>query len=181
LDDDDQETERVVLETLPTGVGRRNRQVFELARTLKSIPLLADAPADDLQCYVRYWHRCGVERGVIGTEPFEETWIDFLQAWPKVKFPKGAEPMMVIFQRAQRGSPCEAASQYEQDELRVLVALCRELQRASGDHPFFLGCRTAPPSTPHGLALPKSPDYQSLPWRQRGSPSQASENQETKK
>ncbi len=140
---DDQDIERVILETLPTVQGKRNRLVFELARTLKAIPRLADAAVDDLQCYVRCWHRYGVERGVIGTEPFEETWIDFLVAWPKVKFPKGAEPMTAIFQRAQEASPCSVATRYEQDGLRLLVALCRELQRASGDHPFFLACRTA--------------------------------------
>jgi hypothetical protein len=37
----------------------------------------------------------------------------------------------------------EAAIVYEQEQLRLLVSLCRELQRVSGDSPFFLSCRTA--------------------------------------
>ena len=37
----------------------------------------------------------------------------------------------------------QAAMRYEQDGLRLLVALCRELQRVSGDKPSFLACRTA--------------------------------------
>ena len=37
----------------------------------------------------------------------------------------------------------EPALQYEQQELRLLVALCRELQRACGTGPFFLSTRTA--------------------------------------
>ena len=35
------------------------------------------------------------------------------------------------------------AMQYEQPALRRLVALCRELQSASGEEPFFLSIRTA--------------------------------------
>jgi hypothetical protein len=80
---------------------------------------------------------------VIGTEPFEETWIDFLQAWPKVKFPKGAEPMVAIFEKAKASPAPRAAEKYEQPALRLLAALCRELQRTSGDKPFFLSCETA--------------------------------------
>jgi DNA-binding Lrp family transcriptional regulator len=33
--------------------------------------------------------------------------------------------------------------QYEQAQLRLLVSLCRELQREAGRHPFFLSVRTA--------------------------------------
>lgn len=32
---------------------------------------------------------------------------------------------------------------YEQVGLRLLVALCRQLQQVSGQQPFFLACRTA--------------------------------------
>ncbi len=71
--------ENVIVESLPAAMGQRNRQVFELARALKAIPALADAPADSLQPYVRRWHTMGVAKQVIKTEPFEETWIDFLK------------------------------------------------------------------------------------------------------
>jgi hypothetical protein len=138
-----QETLETLEHTLPPTVGHRNHQVFELARALKSIPRLADAAADDLEPLVRRWHELGVARGVIGTRPFEETWIDFLYAYPRVKFPKGAEPMTAIFQRARSADPPPAALRYEHLGLRLLVALCRELQRVSGEKPFFLGCRTA--------------------------------------
>jgi hypothetical protein len=36
-----------------------------------------------------------------------------------------------------------ASNAYHLDGLRLLVALCRELQRLAGDNPFFLGCRDA--------------------------------------
>jgi hypothetical protein len=133
--------ERAIVETLPRGPGRRNRLVFELARALKAIPALADAAAIDLEHIVRTWHRRALP--FISTQPFEETMIDFIHAWPKVKFPKGKEPMVNIVKRAKELPLPMASSRYEQDGLRLLVAICRELQRAFGDKPFFLGCRTA--------------------------------------
>ena len=135
--------DRIVAETLPATIGQRHRQVFDLARALKAVPHYADAAAGDLQTIVRRWHQEGVRRGVIGTEPFEETWIDFLRAWPRVKFPKGQEPVTAIFEKAKGRPLPQAARQYESPGVRLLVALCQELQRAAGDEPFFLGCRTA--------------------------------------
>jgi len=117
--------------------------VFDLARALKANLALVDAPVDKLEPYVRRWHFLGRQSQVIGTEAFEETWIDFLTAWPKVKFPKGTEPMTKVFESAKHAPLPQVALQYEQTDLRLLIALCRELQRVSGDRPFFLACRTA--------------------------------------
>ncbi|NLE37138.1 MAG: bifunctional DNA primase/polymerase [Pirellulaceae bacterium] len=135
--------EAAILCSLPLQIGTRNRQVFELARALKAIPSLADAPVDSLECHVRRWHTLGIEKRVIGTEPFEETWIDFTLGWPKVRFPKGSEPMARLLELAKSAPLPTAAMGYEQESLRLLVALCRELQGVSGDNPFFLSCRTA--------------------------------------
>lgn len=141
--EDEQRIESAILESLPQQPGQRNRLVFELARGLKAVPSLFDAEARDLREYVRRWHQLALP--VIGTQPFEETWIDFIRAWPRVKYPKGSEPVMQIFERAQSEAlPHEIAQyQYSQSELIILVAFCRELQRSAGRNPFFLSCRTA--------------------------------------
>ena len=139
----DAEIERAILETIPTHTGRRNKQVFELARALKGIPRLAEVPADAMKPHVRRWHRIALERGVIRTEPFEETLIDFLHAWPRVKFPKGNQRVLAIVQRAKDSPPPAVAQNYEGDGLRFLVSVCREFQRESGSNPFFLSCRMA--------------------------------------
>lgn len=133
--------EKAITDSLPKGPGKRNKQVFELARALKAIPELADASAKDLEPYVRRWHE--LAKPIIRTQPLEETRIDFLRAWPRVKFPKGAEPIQAIFEAAKAVEPPAVALEYEQPELRLLVILCRELQRAAGDRPFYLSCRTA--------------------------------------
>ena len=124
--------------SLRLGPGQRHRQVFDLARALKARPELADAAISDLKVYVRYWHR--LAKKVIRTKPFEETWIDFCNAWPRVKFAKGDEPMAQMLAKAKDAPLPIEAQRYEQASLRLLVKLCRELQRAAGDGPFFLSC-----------------------------------------
>jgi hypothetical protein len=43
-----------------------------------------------------------------------------------------------------RAAPLPAAADaYHVEALRLLVGVCRELQRLAGDRPFFLGCRDA--------------------------------------
>ena len=48
-----------------------------------------------------------------------------------------------ILERAKSAPPPTEAMGYEHDKLRLLVSMCRELQRHAGDGPFYLGCRTA--------------------------------------
>ena len=50
---------------------------------------------------------------------------------------------MLILEKAIATELPRVADDYEQDGVRVLVAFCRELQRASADAPFYLSCRTA--------------------------------------
>jgi DNA-binding transcriptional ArsR family regulator len=137
----EQQIEQAVADTLPVAWGQRNAQVFELARALKAISTIADAPAADLKDIVREWHNRALPH--ISTKPFEETWIDFLKAWPNVRFPRGAEPVRQAFERALAEPLPKIALQYDGPKCRILVALCRELQRLAGEQPFYLACRTA--------------------------------------
>lgn len=127
--------------TLPKRRGKRNTEVFEFARALKAIAALADAEPRALRGVVKLWHQRAYP--VISTKPFDQTWADFLYGWPRVKFPKGREPMAQILARADSSSLPEAAAMYDCPKTHRLIKVCRELQRASGDGPFFLSCRTA--------------------------------------
>lgn len=133
--------ELAITETLPTGPGQRHRQLFVFARALKGIDGLNDAPFDALKAFVQEWHCRALP--VIRTKPFEESWIDFLNGWERVRFAKGEEPLQAALAHAQRLPPPPEAKQFDQQKLRNLVALCRELQNSVGDAPFFLSCRTA--------------------------------------
>ena len=119
-----QPIQTAILESMPTGPGQRHKRAFELARGIKSIDWLADADLNDLEPYVRWWHKLALPN--ISTKPFEETWLDFILGWPKVKFPKGSEPMVALFERAKTSSLPACAERYETETIRLLVALCRE-------------------------------------------------------
>jgi hypothetical protein len=122
-------------------VGQRRRALFRLARRLKALPHLADADVGSLKPLVRQWH--GLALPVIRTKPFEESWLDFADAWARVKFPAGTGPLEDLWQQARAEGPPPAALAYEQEGLRLLVGLCRRLQQHAGEGTFFLACRTA--------------------------------------
>ncbi|MEK6676763.1 MAG: hypothetical protein AABZ47_14060 [Planctomycetota bacterium] len=107
---------------------------------MKAIPKYADASADDLRLQVRTWHDRALP--FIGTKSFDETWSDFVYAWPRVRYPKGKGPLVDCLSRARAAPLPTAPSRYEDTSLRLLVALCAELQRSSGNNPFFLSCRS---------------------------------------
>ena len=50
--------------------------------------------------------------------------------------------MTAILERARAADPPTVATQYGSDEIRLLVALCRELQREVDDGPFYLATTT---------------------------------------
>ena len=134
------EMEKLIRGCLPTGPGRRNRQVFELARAIKAVAGLADADPDELRHIVKRWHTLALPN--ILTREFTETWIDFLQAWPRVKSPKGAK-MAAIMEKALQLPMPKAAERYEDEGIRRLVALCKQLDREANGGTFYLSCRTA--------------------------------------
>ena len=127
--------------TLPTHHGQRHRRLFAFARELKALPELAAAPLDRLRPSVRRWHSLALPR--IATKTWDDTWLEFCSAWLRVRYPAGQEPILAAFDRAKVAQPPEAAAEFERPALRLLVALCRELQRIAGDAPFFLDARKA--------------------------------------
>src|SRR4029453_4826958 len=105
------------------------------------IKSIANAQIPWFRPIVKLWH--GRAYPVIGTKPFEETWADFIRAYPKVQFPIGEDPMTEIFAIAEASEPPSCAVDYEWIVTIRLIKLCRELQRAAGDKPFHLACRIA--------------------------------------
>jgi hypothetical protein len=135
------ETEEVIRCTLPAKPGQRHKCIFEFARALKGISAIADLPAGDLKPVVRRWHKAALP--FIKTQPFDDTWADFVAAWRNVQFPLGESPLDQIFAAIQSMQPPAECAEYDTPKVRLLVALCAELQRIKGDADFYLDCRAA--------------------------------------
>jgi hypothetical protein len=127
--------------SLPAGPGQRNRKIFELARRLWSLPGLAGAAPAALGPAVRLWHALALP--VILTKPFEASWSDFVTAWESVRVAADNNPLGPALARARSAAPPACARGYDPPAVRLLVSLCRELQRTRGDEPFYLSCRDA--------------------------------------
>jgi hypothetical protein len=95
----------------------------------------------DCEAIVRRWHKAALP--FITTKSFDETMIDFVKAWPNVKYPAGSGPLVEIMARAKQRQPTEQSAQFDEPKMQLLVLFCEELQRHAGDEPFFLSCRKA--------------------------------------
>lgn len=134
--------EAAIQRTLPTGSGKRHRKLFDFARELKSIPEFEGYAARAHRAAVREWHRRA--RPYITTQEFDETWLDFLEGFGKVKTKLGEGPMAQLFKHAATMPVPPEAEGFESPQLRLLASLCRELQRVAGpSSPFYIASRSA--------------------------------------
>lgn len=132
-----------IAETLPARHGERHCKLFEFGRRLKAI--LGDVRAVECRAYVAEWHQQALPH--MRTKPLEESWSDFLIAWPRIRFAYG-ETLDVLVERAlSRPDPAalRAARAVGLDggNMLKLSALCFELARARDFQPFRLSVRLA--------------------------------------
>src|SRR5262249_35906314 len=128
--------ETLIVQTLPTGPGQRNRCIFKLARGLKA--LIPDAKSVELRLIVQKWHSLALS--VIRTKDFSTTWTDFVTAWQNIKRPAGMAFQAALV-AAEHIELTGVAASYDGD-LRRLAQVCVALQ-AQTSGTFFLGCRQA--------------------------------------
>ena len=133
--------EKAIIKTLPKRFRTRHRSFFDFARQLYSMPEYTDADPKQFYSVVKEWHKGALPN--IGTREFEETWIDFLQAWPKIRWRKETKPMSEIFEKTKTTTVPEFALRYDNPKLRLLVVWCKILQERAGNSSFFLSARTA--------------------------------------
>jgi hypothetical protein len=127
--------------TTPEKPGQRHKCVFQFARALKGIPEVADLPAGDLKPIMRDWHKEALP--FITTQAFDESWADFVVAWRNVRYALGESPLDQIFEAIQSKQPPAECDEYDTGQVRLLLALCSELQRIAGEADFYLDCRAA--------------------------------------
>ena len=131
---------RVIARTLTQKYGQRNSKIFFLAKALRT--RYPDANPKMFREDVRSWYDLALPN--IRTKDFAETWLDFLIAWDNVDYFEGVNPMVIYEQAIKLEAPPIVALNYPDNrKIQNLAVLCREMQKACGDKPFFLSARTA--------------------------------------
>ncbi len=132
--------ERAIRATLPQKFGTRNRKIFDFAKFLRTKYPNADSKI--FRNAVRTWYNLALPN--IRTKDFAETWLDFLNAWDNIKYFEGVNPMVIYEQAIKLEPPPTVALNYHDNpKIQNLAVLCREMQKACDNNPFFLSARTA--------------------------------------
>lgn len=123
--------------TVPTGVGQRNKAVFHLARWLKGVE--PDCSKDRQREILSHWH--DKHLNVIGTKDFGETWVDFSNALRNIRRPYGA----TLNQCLSDLPPAPALAELDEcgPSGSHLMRICLALQKHHQDTPFYLSSRIA--------------------------------------
>ena len=150
-----QQLEWAVKNSLPTKQGRRNRQVFELARYLLTVPeITKDVPLLQFRPLVEVWLQLAKEQaerfGFKIQGDIEETWSDFVFAWDRVKYAIGGGLASVFDLVAEMDSGGEVnpfvwdvlvtTHRTEDPNMRLLIGVLYHLAQLNIDEPFSLAC-----------------------------------------
>lgn len=124
---------------LPSGIGERNRCLFNLARWAKGMH--PNATQQELRSLVQEWHRLAIP--IIGTSDFTTSWADFMRGLAAVKTPYGQtmEKLMDGIDEKPLPDGIEALG-YGAHGGR-LVRICQALAAHNDPQPFFLSSRQA--------------------------------------
>lgn len=131
--------------TRPTQVGERHICIFDFAREVKSMPGNVGKPATAFKNeFIRFYDSCDDIMNTPGDViPFDAAYEDFKEAFVKVRHLKGDKPLQDALERAKASPDPPECSKFRSPQAKLLVKICRELQRAAGDNAFFLSSEDA--------------------------------------
>ena len=128
---------------LPDKTHQNNDRLFTLARAVKTLEIQSGkfTPAQLRDVFSR-WYKLAAEF-LRPEQTRDEYMTQFLNAYASAKIPLGEGIITQAWKQAQeKPLPPEAIENFEDQNLRLVVALCRELQIMAGKEPFYLSART---------------------------------------
>ena len=134
------ELSEMIQNCVPTSFGKLYKQVFYLARGLKSLPFLSEYCEKDCKPIVRLWH--GLALPFLSRKSFDDTWGEFCTGWGNVNHPLGQDFLSACIKEAEALACPELESQYDTPETICILKLCYVMQKNSEKDHFFLSCRT---------------------------------------
>ena len=139
------EPDEILTFCIPSQHGERNACIMRLARGLKLDAGLRDWPLSRVRPIVKAWHKLALP--YIGTQPFDESWCDFIRAWQCARIPLRSVPVDAALasarQQLSEGNLPGCAGEYESEGVRLLVAMCAALAALHPERHFFLSSHHA--------------------------------------
>lgn len=128
---------------MPDNAHQNNDRLFILARAVKTLENQSGkfTPAQLRAVFSRWFQRA--TEFLRPEQTHDEYMTQFLNAYASAKIPLGEGVITQAWKQAQeKPLPPEAVENFEDQNLRLVVALCRELQIIAGQEPFYLSSRT---------------------------------------
>jgi len=118
-----------------------NHLLFVLARGVKALEAQKDkfTPKQLREAFDRWY--TGAFPFLRAEQTKEEYFVEFLNGYRRAKYPLGSKAIPQAWKSAQDEPLPAEAMQFENLKLRLLVALCRQLQILAGNKPFYLSSR----------------------------------------
>jgi hypothetical protein len=131
----------LILKIAPTDYHQNNDSLFKLARLIKGCEYamgrsVTEGELDsvfDRWCLMsrRFW-RSGYTR--------DDYYAEFINAYSYARISLDENPIDVAVSRA-KAAPLPQVQRFTDERIRLLVAICREMQHLMGNGPFFLPTR----------------------------------------
>ena len=135
--------EHAVELALPSKNRQNHERLFTLARAVKSLEIQSGKfTPKHLREVFNEWFKRASE--FLKPEQTRDNYMaEFMNAYASAKIPLGEGAVTEAWKLAQENPlPPEAVEMFEDDKMRLTVALCRELQNIAGVEPFYLSART---------------------------------------
>jgi hypothetical protein len=134
--------EDAVRVSMPERVHENNHCLFTLARAVKALEMQGEqfTPQQLRDVFERWFH--AAKKFLRPGQTKEDYLTEFLCAYRRAKYPLGSVTVPKAWKLAQEKPLPPEAMQFENPQLRLLVALCRELQILNGKNPFYLSSRS---------------------------------------
>jgi hypothetical protein len=131
----------LIAQLRPTDYHQNNQSLFKLARLMKSYENAIGRPATQLELQFLFDRWSLVARRFWRHElTRDDYYAEFLQAYGYARIGVDENPLELALNRA-RSAPLPELAGFTDERIRLLGAICRELQILTKEHPFFIPTR----------------------------------------
>jgi hypothetical protein len=130
-----------ISQVAPRNYHQNNASLFKLARLVKSYEHAVGCLATSAELEFVFDRWCLIARPFWRNElTRDDYYAEFLEAYSYARIGLDEDPIEVAASRAET-VPLPDVRGFKDERVRLLVAICRELQKITGSNPFFLPTR----------------------------------------